>query len=172
VALNRVGERGGWEAEVLNAALDGLWGTALADATGWTPDELDDLVASTGGLVADAQDTDAAHAEHGGRGDPAPPREVQDLLVLDQVLKAGVGTLIDADVVKAAIAGQAERIQLAREEAAGTQRLPLDDEPEPERPEGMTDEEWEASGTAPAEPPAGTTPITKGRGRRGAKAAE
>jgi hypothetical protein len=50
------------------------------------------------------------------------------LLVLDQVLKAGTGTLIDADVVKTAIAEQAEKIVLAKEAAAGTQRLPFDEE--------------------------------------------
>lgn len=79
VALNRVGERGGWDATALNATLDDLWGTPLADAVGWTADELDDLVASAGGLVLDTQPTDAAHAEHVGRADPAPPRSVQGL---------------------------------------------------------------------------------------------
>lgn len=80
IALNRVGERGGWRADVLNEALDALWGTDLAAATGWTADELDDLIASTsGGLQLAEQPTDAAHAEHTGRGDPAVPREVQGL---------------------------------------------------------------------------------------------
>lgn len=79
IALNRVGERGGWQVDVLNEALDALWGTDLAAAVGWTADELDDLIASTGGLHTDAQPTDAAHAEHGGRGDPQTPRQVQGL---------------------------------------------------------------------------------------------
>lgn len=50
------------------------------------------------------------------------------LMILNQVLKAGTGTLIDADVVKDAIAEQAEKIELAREAANGTQRLPFDEE--------------------------------------------
>lgn len=50
------------------------------------------------------------------------------LLVLDQVFKAGTATLIDGDVVRTAIAEQAEKIKLAREAAEGTQRLPFDDE--------------------------------------------
>lgn len=79
VALNRVGELGGWQPDVLNAALDELWGTDLAAATGWTADQLDDLIAATGGLVTDQQPTDAAHAEHVGRGEPQLPREVQGL---------------------------------------------------------------------------------------------
>lgn len=79
IALNRVGELGGWQPDVLNAALDELWGTQLADAAGWTADQLDDLIAATGGLVTDAQDTDAAHAENVGRADPQAPREVQGL---------------------------------------------------------------------------------------------
>lgn len=47
------------------------------------------------------------------------------LLVLNQVLKAGTGTLIDADVVRAAIADQAEKIQKAQEQAKGIERLPF-----------------------------------------------
>lgn len=47
------------------------------------------------------------------------------LLVLDQVLKAGTGTLIDADVVKQAVAEQAERIEAAREAAKGITKLPF-----------------------------------------------
>lgn len=47
VALNRVGERGGWQTDVLAATVDDLAGTAWADAIGWTSDELDDLIAST-----------------------------------------------------------------------------------------------------------------------------
>lgn len=50
------------------------------------------------------------------------------MLVLDQVLKAGTGTLIDADVVKQAIADQAEVIQRAKEKAQGLERLPYPEE--------------------------------------------
>lgn len=47
---------------------------------------------------------------------------------LVQSLKAGTGTLMDADVVKQAIADQADKIQRAKEAAAGIARLPFDDE--------------------------------------------
>ena len=53
-----------------------------------------------------------------------------DLLVLDQVLKAGTGTLIDADVVVEAIEQQALRIDAAKEAAAkaeGKYPLPYTD---------------------------------------------
>lgn len=76
IALNRAGERGGWQADTLAEMLDELVGTPMWDAIGWTPDELDDLM---GPVVLDPQATDAAHAEHVGRGAPAVPREVQGL---------------------------------------------------------------------------------------------
>ena len=44
IALNRVGERGGWVEETLAAALQSL-PEALLPSTGWTADELDDLLA-------------------------------------------------------------------------------------------------------------------------------
>lgn len=50
------------------------------------------------------------------------------LLVLSQVLKAGTGTLIDADVVRTAIVEQAERIERAKDAAAGRSKLPYPDE--------------------------------------------
>lgn len=58
------------------------------------------------------------------------------LMVLDQVLKAGTGTLIDADVVREAIAEQAERITRAKEAAAGLARLPYPDELQKQHDEG------------------------------------
>lgn len=46
IALNRVGERGGWQTDVLMDALDDLrLAPDLFDATGFTPEYLDDLVA-------------------------------------------------------------------------------------------------------------------------------
>lgn len=63
-------------------------------------------------------------------------KQAPDLLVLDQVLKAGTGTLIDSDVVKEAITQQADRIQRAKDEAAGRTRLPLPDELQAQHDEG------------------------------------
>lgn len=79
VALNRIGERGGWRPDVLSATLDALWGTDLADATGWSADELDDLIAETAAGVLGDQGTDADHAPGTQRGDPQAPREVQGI---------------------------------------------------------------------------------------------
>lgn len=79
IALNRVGEKGGWEVATLAEMLDDLIGTPLAEGAGFTADELDDLIAAAGGVVLDPQDTDAAYAKHEGRGDPQPPRSVQGL---------------------------------------------------------------------------------------------
>lgn len=50
------------------------------------------------------------------------------LLVLDQVLKAGTGTLIDPELVQHVVAAQAEKITRAKEAAAGVARLPYPDE--------------------------------------------
>lgn len=58
------------------------------------------------------------------------------LLVLNQVLKAGTGTLIDADVVRDAIAEQAAKIERAREAAKGIAKLPYPDELERQHDEG------------------------------------
>jgi hypothetical protein len=79
IALNRVGERGGWRADVLSDVLDGLFGSDLAAATGWTADELDDLIAATGGGELADQGTDAEHAPYTPRGEPQTPREVQGI---------------------------------------------------------------------------------------------
>lgn len=50
------------------------------------------------------------------------------LMVLNQVLVAGTGVIIDAEVVKEAIAQQAAKIDRAKEQAQGVQRLPTDEE--------------------------------------------
>lgn len=54
--------------------------------------------------------------------------KVPDQLTLDQILKAGVAVLMDADLVKSAIDTQRERIRLADEAKKGVTRLPYDDE--------------------------------------------
>ncbi len=81
IALNRVGERGGWVPELLAQDLDSLIGTQLFDATGFNADDLDDLVAlaSGGGIELANQGTDAEYAKHEGRGEPQVPRSVQGL---------------------------------------------------------------------------------------------
>lgn len=54
--------------------------------------------------------------------------KVPDQLTLDQILKAGVAVLMDADLVKSAIDTQRERIRAADEAKKGITRLPYDDE--------------------------------------------
>ncbi len=56
--------------------------------------------------------------------------KVPDMLVLDQVLKAGVAVLMDRDLVAAAIDEQRERILVAEEERKNLKRLPFADEGE------------------------------------------
>lgn len=103
------------------------------------------------------------------------------LLVLDQVLKASAGTLIDADLVREAIAEQEEKIKVAREKAKGISRLPGDDpieqehvrgEHAPERrddcflcQEELAAEEREAKGEPEPEP----APVAPIGGRRRVK---
>lgn len=58
------------------------------------------------------------------------------LLVLNQVLKAGTGTLIDGDVVREAIRDQDEKIQRAKDAAAGRSKLPYPDELQKQHAEG------------------------------------
>lgn len=86
------------------------------------------------------------------------------LLVLNQVLKAGTGTLIDADVVREAIREQAERIQRAKDAAAGRAKLPYPDELQAQHDEGAHAEapvegcpecDVKAAEAADAEGPAG-----------------
>lgn len=82
VALNRLTEAGGWQVPDLVQLLDDLASEPGGlDGTGYTADDLDDLLAqlTDGGQELPPEPTDAAHAEHVGRGDPAPPREVQGL---------------------------------------------------------------------------------------------
>lgn len=62
-------------------------------------------------------------------------------MLLTQVLKAGTAVIVDRDLVADVLDAQAERIQLAKEAAAGVQRLPMGDapaDPEPD-PEGDAD---------------------------------
>ncbi len=89
IALNRIGERGGWKPDVLSAQLDAMWGTELAEATGWTADELDDLIAATSAGVLADQGTDAAHAPGTQRGDAQTPREVQGIREVGLMMNAG-----------------------------------------------------------------------------------
>lgn len=108
------------------------------------------------------------------------------LVVLNQVLKAGTGTLIDKELVASVIAEQATRIEAAKdaalrakEEAEGIQRIPYGDELQDahdkgEHADGLVpncpscDAELAAQNgeaEAPSEPPAEPTPIA-GRKRR------
>lgn len=73
------------------------------------------------------------------------------LLVLNQVLKAGTGTLIDADVVREAIKEQAERIERAKDAAAGRAKLPYPDELLKQHDEGAHAELVEGCPTCDAE---------------------
>jgi hypothetical protein len=81
IALNRVGESGGWQRDSLADLLTELAGdTDLLAATGFTTSDLDDLLADLGDVVTlPEQDTDAEHAPLLPRGDPADPRSVQGL---------------------------------------------------------------------------------------------
>lgn len=58
------------------------------------------------------------------RVDFAPIKDT-DVLVREHTLKAVGATIIDRDLVAAALDSQAERIQLAKEAAQGVQRLDL-----------------------------------------------
>ena len=54
IALNRVGERGGWRTDVLSDVLADLaFDPSLIEAAGWTADELDDLIAATAAPAPD-----------------------------------------------------------------------------------------------------------------------
>jgi hypothetical protein len=81
VALNRVGESGGWQADQLADLLTELAGdTDLLAATGFSTADLDNLLADLGDVVElPEQATDAEHAPLLPRGDPAEPRSVQGL---------------------------------------------------------------------------------------------
>jgi len=56
------------------------------------------------------------------------PIKDTDALSRVHVLKAGTATLVDADLVRAQLDEQAERIQRAKEAEAGITRLPYNDE--------------------------------------------
>lgn len=93
---------------------------------------------------------------------------------------AAIATGELVSMVQTQLAAQADRIKAARAAAKGYDRLPYDDdnpEPEGERPEGMTDEEWEASGDGtgetlpPIEPAEGTTSISGRKPRQARKRA-
>ncbi len=53
-----------------------------------------------------------------------------EMLTLEQVLKAGVATLVDADLVQQVVDEQRERIHLADEAKKGINRLPYNDDGE------------------------------------------
>lgn len=81
LALNRVGEAGGWQHDTLAELLAELAvDPDLLDVTGFDPGDLDNLLAELGDLVElPEQATDAEHAPLLPRGDPAEPRTVQGL---------------------------------------------------------------------------------------------
>lgn len=75
------------------------------------------------------------------RHEPANADSPRSGLVLVNMLKAGRATLVDQDLVAAALDQQSKKL----EEAEGIQRLPGTDEADTRKPSEMTDEEWEAS---------------------------
>lgn len=101
------------------------------------------------------------------------------LLILNQVLKAGTGTLIEGEVVRDAIAQQADRIQRAKDEAAGRARLPLPEELQAQHDDGQhadglvpgcpaCDPDSTATGDAPPAEPASIKERRKRGGSDGA----
>lgn len=88
IALNRAGEVGGWT-DGLAEMLAELADTEAGMPPGFTPDDLDGLIAELGrGQLAD-QDTDADHADDlSGRGDPATPRQQQGLAEVGLMFQA------------------------------------------------------------------------------------
>ncbi len=77
IALNRAGEVGGWT-DGLAAMLAELNDSDGGMPPGFTPDDLDTLLAELGDGELPDQGTDAAHADDlSGRGDPAVPRQQQ-----------------------------------------------------------------------------------------------
>jgi hypothetical protein len=81
IALNRLPEAGGIAApDVLLAMLDELAQTAHGlDGTGYTADDLDDLLADLGAGELPEADTDADYAPLPDRAEPQAPRETQGL---------------------------------------------------------------------------------------------
>lgn len=105
-----------------------------------------------------------------------------EMLVLEQILKAGTAVLVDADLVKPLIDQQAERILAAEEAKKGLQRLPYNDEGElglahargdhaDGRAEGCPVCDLEADAELAEAAPPKPTPI-KGRRQRRLPAAE
>lgn len=80
VASNRIGERGGWQQRELYTMLDDLAANAEGLlGTGFTADDLDDMLAALNAGELPAAPTQAQHAPIPDRAPPAPPREAQGL---------------------------------------------------------------------------------------------
>lgn len=90
VALNEGTIAGGWKRDELAALLVDLQGGPQGlEGTGFTPDGLDDLLASLGDeLVLEPQPTDADYADPTKRGEPDAPRETQGIREVGLVYKA------------------------------------------------------------------------------------
>lgn len=127
--------------------------TALADKTKLTPyqgrDVLNTSIAirNAGDGLSEAMGIDPVELAIGTKVTVVLECEVKahdyqrikdtDALTLTQVLKAGTATLIDADVVREALAEQEDRILRAREAAKGIVRLPTGDELDREHGDGL-----------------------------------
>jgi len=70
---------GTWDDAMLAQLLGDLAATDSLYATGFVADDLDDVLARLGAGELPEQPTDADHASHHDRADPAPPRSVQGL---------------------------------------------------------------------------------------------
>lgn len=81
LALNRLVEAGGTsDPQLLSTMLDELLAQpAGLDGTGYTADDLDDMLAELGAGELPDQGTDAQHAHLPERGDPAQPRVAQGM---------------------------------------------------------------------------------------------
>lgn len=89
VADNRLTEKGGWTDE-LAPILAELMPTHLGLPPGFTPDEVETLLAELGADVLPEGDTDAAYADDlSGRGEPAPPRDQQGLHEVGLMFQSG-----------------------------------------------------------------------------------
>lgn len=132
IALNRVGERGGWQPEVLSAALDDLATSPdLFDAVGWTTAELDDLVASTTAQPTYQPPPPEAEPE---------PRQVAERVKRGEVWQLGrhrimcgdcrapedVAKLVDGRTVNLAVTSPPYAEQRDYDEASGFRPIPPD----------------------------------------------
>lgn len=79
VALNRVGERGGWKADTLADVLTTLADAGRLEGTGFDADTLDDVLATLGNNELPTLPTDAAYADRPERLTPDAPRDQQGL---------------------------------------------------------------------------------------------